>query len=336
MICARQVFRCFKWLERLGDKFTGAAGPVFVFLAVVLLSVGTFCFFEVIQPSLPVPWLTTPICALAALNLFMHYYYVCTVTPGFVTDPPRQQGSGILWASRRPVDMHLTGVRWSDDVRITKAAKTRCQRCREMRPERSHHCRICNRCVLKYDHHCPWINQCVGLHNERHFVLFLVYLVVSTFFYAVFGWQHVLPALGWFGDVWEYLSPPMVFLLTYILAIVMCFAVSIMSAWHIWSVACGETSVESQDHEYYRKRAQARGETFVNSYDLGKRKNLLLFFNVGENGYPLYSLFLPLRIEPYTDGYSWARKAGLDSHSGMRQGEELTDSDEDWEAAQRG
>lgn len=90
---------------------------------------------EVIQPSLPVPWLTTPICALAALNLFMHYYYVCTVTPGFVTDPPRQQGSGILWASRRLVDMHLTGVRWSDDVRITEAAKTRCQRCREMRPE---------------------------------------------------------------------------------------------------------------------------------------------------------------------------------------------------------
>lgn len=44
---------------------------------------------------------------------------------------------------------------------------------------------------------------------------------------------------------------------------------------------------------------------------------------------PLYSLFLPLRIEPYTDGYSWARKAGLDSHSGMRQGEELTDSDEE-------
>ena len=44
MICAKYVFRCFKWLERAGDALTGAAGPLFVFLAVILLSVGAFCF----------------------------------------------------------------------------------------------------------------------------------------------------------------------------------------------------------------------------------------------------------------------------------------------------
>lgn len=61
----------------------------------------------------------------------------------------------------------------------------------------------------------------------------------------------------------------MMFLLTYILAAVMCFAVTVMGAWHIWSIACGETSVEAQDHEHYRKMAKRRGEDFVNSYDLG-------------------------------------------------------------------
>ena len=44
--CTRQVFRCFKALERFGDRVTGAAGPVFVALAVVLLSLGVFCFCE--------------------------------------------------------------------------------------------------------------------------------------------------------------------------------------------------------------------------------------------------------------------------------------------------
>ncbi|KAF7794764.1 hypothetical protein EIP86_005902 [Pleurotus ostreatoroseus] len=29
MICAKYVFRCFKWLERAGDALTGAAGPLF-------------------------------------------------------------------------------------------------------------------------------------------------------------------------------------------------------------------------------------------------------------------------------------------------------------------
>ena len=46
MICAKQVFRCCKWLEQAGDALTGAAGPVFVALAVVLLSVGAVCFCE--------------------------------------------------------------------------------------------------------------------------------------------------------------------------------------------------------------------------------------------------------------------------------------------------
>lgn len=61
----------------------------------------------------------------------------------------------------------------------------------------------------------------------------------------------------------------MMFLLTYILSAVLCFAVAVMGAWHIWSVASGETSVEAHDHDHYRKVAKRRGEDFVNSYDLG-------------------------------------------------------------------
>ncbi|KAI9000464.1 zf-DHHC-domain-containing protein [Trametes punicea] len=344
----RHVFRCFKTLERLADRLTGAAGPVFVALAVILLSTGLFCFLEIVQPSLPWPWLTTPVCLLIALNLFAHYYYVCTVCPGFVADPPRPAGTGLLWAKKRggPRSRPLTGVRWSEDVQVTRAATSKCRKCGQVRPEvsslilrfngggmcafeRSHHCRICNRCVLKYDHHCPVrVNQCVGLHNERHFVLFMVYLVIATFFYVVFGWRHVLRGLGWFNDPWPYFAPPMAFLLTYLLAVVLLLAVSVMAGWHLYMVASGETSVESQDHEQYRKVAAQRGETFINSYDLGWRKNLELFFNVGPNGYPLYTLVLPLRIEPYTDGRAWARRPGFQQHLGLRPGEELTDEDD--------
>jgi len=327
MICAKQVFRCFKWLERAGDRFTGAAGPVFVFLAVILLSMGVICFFLIIQPDLPWPWLSTPLCLLLATNLFTHYYYVCTIPPGFVTDPPRQPGSGLLWANKRHAPGRA-GVRWSEHTHVTKADMTQCGRCGQIRPERSHHCRICDRCVLKYDHHCPWINQCVGLHNERHFVLFLIYISISSFFFAFFGWRHVLSALGWFNEDWPHLIPPIAFLLVYILAAVMSFAVTIMGAWHLWTVACGETSVEAHDHEQYQRMARHRGESFVNSYDLGKRKNLELFFNVGQDGYPLYTLFIPLRVEPYTDGYSWARKPGFERHKGVRRGEELTDEED--------
>jgi palmitoyltransferase len=158
MICARYIFRCFKWLERLGDKVTGAAGPFFVGFAVILLSTGTICFCEfllsgsapslcytaqtytvdVIQPTLSLPLLTTPICSLIALNLIMHYYYACTVPPGFAEDPPREAGHGILWSKKKDPakDRILTGVQWSEgSVKITKATVTTCRKCGQLRPE---------------------------------------------------------------------------------------------------------------------------------------------------------------------------------------------------------
>jgi len=44
MFCARQVFRCFKFIEKLGERFVGAVGPYFVAAAVILISVGAVCF----------------------------------------------------------------------------------------------------------------------------------------------------------------------------------------------------------------------------------------------------------------------------------------------------
>lgn len=31
-----------------------------------------------------------------------------------------------------------------------------CKKCNYSKPKRTHHCSICNACVLKMDHHCPW------------------------------------------------------------------------------------------------------------------------------------------------------------------------------------
>eukprot|EP00055_Hartaetosiga_balthica_P008571 m.32356 g.32356 ORF g.32356 m.32356 type:complete len:361 (+) comp6379_c0_seq1:61-1143(+) len=57
-----------------------------------------------------------------------------------------------------------------------------CPHCRVIKPDRCRHCRICSKCILKYDHHCPWVANCVGFHNYKFFVLFVVYATLFNLY----------------------------------------------------------------------------------------------------------------------------------------------------------
>lgn len=50
-----------------------------------------------------------------------------------------------------------------------------CQPCGIIKPPRAHHCRTCDKCVLRFDHHCPWIGQCVGAQNQKFFFVFVAW-----------------------------------------------------------------------------------------------------------------------------------------------------------------
>lgn len=136
---ARCVFACFKRVERWGDAITGFAGPWFIGLAACLFIGGTICFLDVVLPSLPWPILTVPPCLLIITNLYAHYYYACTVSPGFVDEPPIQLDghNSLLWAKRRTGDERHGGVSWSDELglNMTPASIAMCRKCNRTRPE---------------------------------------------------------------------------------------------------------------------------------------------------------------------------------------------------------
>jgi palmitoyltransferase len=159
----------------------------------------------------------------------------------------------------------------------------------------------------------------------------MTYFVLSTACFSGFGYQHLFLALGIYPDDWPYLLPPWVFVLVYLLSSALCFAVAIMLSFHLLGISRAETSVESHDFPMYHAKARERGSTFVNCFDLGKRRNFELFFNVGPPGEYSYStLIFPLRISPYTNGRAWARSPGLTGHLGMEPSDEYTDDEEDY------
>ncbi|KAF8322742.1 zf-DHHC-domain-containing protein [Clavulina sp. PMI_390] len=70
-----------------------------------------------------------------------------------------------------------------------------CRKCWAPKPERTHHCSECNRCVLKMDHHCPWLaNRCIG---ARTYPTFLHFLLVSTI-YSTYVFVLSVPPIQFF------------------------------------------------------------------------------------------------------------------------------------------
>lgn len=63
------------------------------------------------------------------INVVFHYYMAASTDPGTIP-------------------------------KVTFEAVSICKKCLIPKPQRTHHCSICNRCILKFDHHCPWVGIC--------------------------------------------------------------------------------------------------------------------------------------------------------------------------------
>ncbi|KAK2956066.1 putative Palmitoyltransferase ZDHHC2 [Blattamonas nauphoetae] len=60
---------------------------------------------------------------------------------------------------------------------------TWCEKCQNVRPERAHHCSVCDICVLRMDHHCGFVSNCVGQWNYKSFLLFCISTPIAALFY---------------------------------------------------------------------------------------------------------------------------------------------------------
>uniref|UniRef100_A0A6I8PEV6 Palmitoyltransferase n=1 Tax=Ornithorhynchus anatinus TaxID=9258 RepID=A0A6I8PEV6_ORNAN len=219
------------------------------------------------------------------LLIVFHYYQAVTTSPGH---PPQDKSE--------------------------VATVSICRKCIYPKPARTHHCSICNRCVLKMDHHCPWLNNCVGHFNHRYFFSFCFFMTLGCLYCSFSSWdlfREAYAAIETYHQTppppfsfWERLSHKSIIYL-WVLCSSVGLALGLLTLWHAALISRGETSIERHINRKERQRLQKKGKVFRNPYNYGFLDNWKVFLGVDAGRHWVTRVLLPSRHPPPGSGLSW-------------------------------
>ncbi|XP_077311806.1 palmitoyltransferase ZDHHC16 isoform X3 [Lithobates pipiens] len=206
-----------------------------------------------------------------------------------------------------------------------------CRKCIAPKPARTHHCSICNKCILKMDHHCPWLNNCVGHYNHRYFFSFCLFMTLGCIYCSISSrvmFRDAYAAIEKFkhqekerlkfagNETFYSQTPPPTFtfrervfhkciIYLWVLCSSVALALGALTLWHAMLITRGETSIERHINKKERKRLLAMGKVFYNPYSYGRGGNWRLFFGVQTKLHWISRVLLPSSHSAYGDGLTW-------------------------------
>jgi palmitoyltransferase len=183
-----------------------------------------------------------------------------------------------------------------------------CSKCMCWKPDRTHHCSSCKKCILRMDHHCPWFATCIGFNNHKFFAQFLIYVTAFCAVCFISSFRSVVAFLGNSDRVSStYLTLNWVFLT--VLSGVMGLAVGGFTAYTLYLVFHNKTTIEAMDEVRYKTNFPATdfryseapsSRSLGNLFDLGWKRNWCEVM-----GHNAYEWLLPIRNSAQTNGTSF-------------------------------
>ncbi|XP_046887816.1 palmitoyltransferase ZDHHC16B [Hypomesus transpacificus] len=282
------VFEPVYWIV---DHVTRWFGVVFVTLVILLtgsvLVIVYLFVLPIILSTYPLQWIVWHLSYghwILTMVLF-HYYKATTTSAGH---PPKEK-----------TDIPSVSI---------------CKKCIVPKPARTHHCSICNTCVLKMDHHCPWLNNCVGHFNHRYFFCFCLYMTLGCMYCSVSCKEMFIEAYNAVESYYQTPPPPYSFrerlvhkcvIFVWVLTSSVAVALGGLTLWHAILITHGETSIERHINRKEAKRLKESGKVFKNPYHHGRLNNWKVLLGVEKTSHWLTRVLLPSSHPPHEDGIVW-------------------------------
>ncbi|TWW81573.1 Palmitoyltransferase ZDHHC16B [Takifugu flavidus] len=280
------VFEPVYWIV---DNVTCWFGVVFVSLVILLTTSVVLIVYLFVLPAIlsNYSWhwvIWHLVCGHWLLTMVVfHYYKATTTSPGH---PPK--------------------------AKVVIPSVSFCKKCIIPKPARTHHCSICNTCVLKMDHHCPWLNNCVGHFNHRYFFSFCLYMTLGCIYCSISSKDLFLDAYGTIesqtpspSDTFSVTTAHKCVIFLWVLTSSVAVALGGLTLWHFILISRGETSVERHINRKESKRLWEIGKVFRNPYHHGKINNWKLLFGVEKRSHWFTRVLLPSGHPPSEDGIVW-------------------------------
>lgn len=284
---------------------------LFVFFSISFLFIsGSFFVFPFMIRNQLILLLSRILLTFSTANLIYNYILCLNTSPGYASpivtcnyiDSENVEGctdieigTGIVTSKcvNTPTEEHF-----SSDSRVANIKEGKslvfdgesyvypkeCIKCGALKYPRTHHCSICNKCILNMDHHCPWIGQCVGLNNRKYFILFLVWSFLSCFQISLFALPMMITLLSaLFGDLQSIdrttslLSDNYTFqglLLSAMLSISYSLGTGVLLFFHLHLLLTNQSTIEYHKNISIKKVLERQGKHWVNKYDRGRLNNI--------------------------------------------------------------
>lgn len=253
-----------------------------IVVMLVLFGAGAFVvFLSVRAAGFAVLQVLVTVFLLAGVGMTLWSFYRAVFSdPG--SPPPEDEWLGLPYYRGRPLEPVATE---STEIRVDRMERRvrYCRHCHQHKPDRAHHCRQLQRCVLRMDHFCPWVNNAVGMRNHKFFVLFCFWCAVLCSYGFVSIVSLISVFSSWDMSLWGGID---------VLACVVGFYSAIFGAtlwgfggFHMWLVLRNQTTLEQM-------RDDRRWDTG------SKRDNWVEVFGTRH-------WFLPIDSSNVVDGVVW-------------------------------